>query len=408
MTAIASFAGRRILIGVCGGIAAYKLCEVASQLAQAGAEVRVILTSGAEKFVSPLTFSNLCRHPAYTDADFWSARHGRPLHIELGEWAEVMLMAPLTANTLAKLRYGQADNLLTNTVLATTAPLLLAPAMNTDMWLQPVVQENWQALRSRPQVLGLEPASGRLACDRVGSGRLPEPIAILAALESLLWTQGKADLQGLKILVNAGGTREFLDPVRFIGNPSSGRMGVMLAIAAQHRGAQVQLIHAPLTNIEPGLLTSLDRQAVVSTEELAEAMTVAAPSADWVLLAAAVGDVRPELRSHQKLSKAELPASLPLQLLPDIAAQLSQQRHPNQKLIGFAAQTGEILEPAIAKLRRKGLDAIIANAVDQPGQGFGSTTNAAIALRPDGSSQSLGFRSKLSLAHAILDFVKNL
>ena len=200
---------RRIVIGVGGGIAAYKVCEVVSALAKRGVAVRVILTETAQQFVTPLTFATLARHPAYGDRDFWQPTHGRPLHIELGEWAELMLIAPLTANTLAKLAYGLADNLLTNTVLASTCPIVLAPAMNTEMWEQATVQRNWQLVQALPRFHGVGPGAGILACDRVGAGRMAEPEALIACLESLLVTQGKRDLAGKRVLISAGGSEKF-------------------------------------------------------------------------------------------------------------------------------------------------------------------------------------------------------
>jgi len=233
-----------VLIGISGGIAAYKVCEVVSSLAKRGIEVRVILTKSATEFVAPLTFATLSRQPAYTDADFWQPSNGRPLHIELAEWADIFLLAPVTANTLAKLSYGMADNLLTNTVLASTCPILFAPAMNTTMWLQPSVQENWHKLLQDNRYTAIAPTDGILACDAVGTGRMAEPEIILEYLESFLFTKGKQDLKGKKILVNAGGTREFIDPVRFIGNPSTGKQGIAIAKAAMHRGANVTLITA--------------------------------------------------------------------------------------------------------------------------------------------------------------------
>ncbi|MCY7278810.1 MAG: bifunctional phosphopantothenoylcysteine decarboxylase/phosphopantothenate--cysteine ligase CoaBC, partial [Phormidesmis sp. CAN_BIN44] len=231
--------GRRILIGVGGGIAAYKVCAVVSTLAKAGAEVQVILTDSAKAFVTPLTFATLSRHSAHTDDSFWQPTHDRPLHIALGEWAEVFVVAPLTANTLAKLTYGMADNLLTNTVLASTCPVLLAPAMNTDMWQQQSVQRNWRQIQTDFRYHVANPGKGILACDRVGTGRMAEPEELLPHIYSLLHTQGKRDLTGKRVLISAGGTREFLDRVRFIGNPSTGKMGVALAQAALHRGAIV-------------------------------------------------------------------------------------------------------------------------------------------------------------------------
>ncbi|MGA7936053.1 MAG: bifunctional phosphopantothenoylcysteine decarboxylase/phosphopantothenate--cysteine ligase CoaBC, partial [Kovacikia sp.] len=277
--------GRRILIGIGGGIAAYKVCEVISWLAKAGAEVRVILTNSAQEFITPLTVSTLCRHPVYTDQSFWQPLQARPLHIELGEWAEVLVIAPLTANTLAKLVYGMADNLLTNTVLASTCPLLLAPAMNTDMWEQQAVQRNWQQVKADPRVHAVGPGAGVLACDRVGMGRMAEPETILPHLLSLLYTRGQRDLAGKQVLISAGGTREYLDPVRFIGNPSTGKMGIALAQAAVHRGANVTLVHgsieAPLIAALPGVRLI----PVVAAEEMRQALLENFPDADWTVMA---------------------------------------------------------------------------------------------------------------------------
>ena len=236
----------RVLIGVGGGIAAYKVCEVISTLVQTGIEVRAILTAAAQDFITPLTLTTLCRHPAYTDKNLWQPTHTRPLHIELGEWADVLLLAPLTANTLAKLATGLADNLLTNTVLASTGPILVAPAMNTTMWRQPPVQRNWQQLIQDNRYHTLGPDLGLLACDTVGAGRMSEPPAIVTYVKSLLWTGGKRDLKGKHLLISAGGTREHLDPVRFLGNPATGKMGIALAEAACHRGATVTLVHGHL------------------------------------------------------------------------------------------------------------------------------------------------------------------
>lgn len=397
--------GRRILVGLGGGIAAYKVCEIISSLAKSGAEVRAILTHSAQSFITPLTVSTLCRHSAYTDEDFWQAARPRPLHIDLGEWAEVMLIAPLTANTLAKLVYGMADNLLTNTVLASTCPVLLAPAMNTDMWEQSSVQRNWQQMQAEPRYHAVGPGAGILACDRVGMGRMAEPTEILPHLSSLLHTQGKRDLAGQRILISAGGSREYLDPVRFIGNPSTGKMGIALAQAAVHRGAEVTLVHGPM---DSSLLTALRRVRsipTVSAAEMRRALLECFPDADWTVMAAAVADVRPATYSPSKLPKAELPTSLPLEQVPDIAAELATLKQPQQKLIGFAAQSGDIVTPAKEKLVRKKLDAIAANPIDQAGSGFGSETNQAVLLDRNGRQQAIDPCSKLQMAHQLFDFI---
>jgi phosphopantothenoylcysteine decarboxylase/phosphopantothenate--cysteine ligase len=399
-------AAPQILIGVSGGIAAYKVCEVVSSLAKAGSAVRVILTEQAQAFVSALTFASLARHPAYTDADFWSAQSGRPLHISLGEWADVLLLAPLTANTLGKLTHGLADNLLTNTVLASTCPTLLAPAMNTEMWQQLSVQRNWSQLLSDPRYHAVGPAAGRLACDRIGTGRMAAPTAILDHLDSLQITGGRRDLAGKQILISTGGTREFLDPVRYLGNPATGRMGIALAQAALHRGAAVTLVHGPLEpHLQATLPEALTPVGVNSAADMQQALLSHLPQADWILMAAAVADVRPRHRADHKLPKADLPAALELETVPDIVAQLAQRKQTHQTLIGFAAQTGDILPPARDKLLRKGLDAIVANPIDQPDSGFGSDRNQAIFLDRTGRQRALTAGRKLAIAHQIYDAV---
>jgi phosphopantothenoylcysteine decarboxylase/phosphopantothenate--cysteine ligase len=397
--------GRRVLIGVGGGIAAYKVCEVVSTLFKAGAKVRAILTEASQEFITPLTVTTLSRHPAYTDEGFWQPIHDRPVHIELGEWAEVFVIAPLTANTLGKLAHGLADNLLTNTVLASECPILLAPAMNTQMWEQLSVQRNWQQLLSEQRYHSVGPGAGLLACDRVGSGRMAEPAEILAAVESLLHTGGKQDLVGKRVLISTGGTREHLDPVRFIGNPSTGKMGLALAQAAMHRGANVTLVHAPATWEVPDGVRAIP---VVSAAQMQQAMLGCFPEADLIVMAAAVADVKPAEYATEKLPKKLLPTSLPLEPVPDIVAELGQRKQPHQRLIGFAAQAGDIVKPALQKLKEKKLDAIAANPIDQPDAGFGSDTNQAIFLDNQGRQVEISPCSKLQLAHHLLDFVNTL
>ncbi len=396
---------RRVLIGIGGGIAAYKVGEVVSTLFKAGTEVRVILTRSAQEFITPLTLATLSRHPAYTDEDFWQPTHERPLHIQLGEWAEVLAIAPLTANTLAKLTYGMADNLLTNTVLASTCSVLLAPAMNTEMWQQLAVQRNWQQLLSDRRFHGMPTGYGLLACDRVGAGRMAEPAEIVPHIQSLLHTSGKRDLLGKRVLISAGGTREYLDPVRFIGNPSTGKMGLALAQAALHRGANVTLVHGPLSwNVPPGVRAI----PVVSAQEMQQAMLECFPEADLIVMSAAVADVKPANYSQSKLPKRSLPTSLPLEPVTDIVAELGHRKQPHQVLIGFAAQTGDIVTPALEKLHSKKLDAIVANPIDQPDSGFGSDNNQAIFLDKQGHQVEIAPCSKLKIAHHLFDFVQNL
>ncbi|MEL7037505.1 MAG: bifunctional phosphopantothenoylcysteine decarboxylase/phosphopantothenate--cysteine ligase CoaBC [Cyanobacteria bacterium J06592_8] len=404
---------RRILIGVSGGIAAYKICEVISTLAKAGAEVRAILTDSAQQFITPLTLATLCRHQVYTDADFWQPIHGRPLHIQLGEWAELFIIAPLTANTLAKIATGMADNLLTNTLLASSCPVLLVPAMNRQMWQQDVVQQNWQQVLKSNRIHGIAPVSGVLACDlpledtegwQIGSGRMAEPKQILTHIESLLHTEGKRDLVGKRVLVSAGGTREHLDPVRFIGNPSTGKMGLAVAEAAVHRGAKVTLVHAPMNSELLALLPdAVERVSVTSGEQMGEAMLKHFWEAEITVMVAAVGDVQPAEYHDYKLSKQDLPTALPLKQCADILAELGKIKQPSQFLVGFAAQTGEILKPALRKLEAKNLDMIVANPVDQADAGFGSDTNTATFIYRTGKQVDISGCSKLKLAHYLLD-----
>ncbi len=398
---------RRVLIGITGGIAAYKLCEVTSTLAKAGVEVRVLMTQQAQSFVSALTFAALSRNAVYTDNEFWSAQQGRPLHIVLGEWADIFLIAPLTANTLAKLAHGLADNLLTNTVLASTCPVLLAPAMNTDMWQQESVQRNWQQLAvgqptSRYRSVG--PEAGRLACDRIGTGRMAAPFEIISALDSLCHTKGQVDLVGKRLLISGGSTQEYIDPVRFIGNPATGRMGIALAQAAQHRGAQVTFVHGPIASeLAATLPSSIRTIAVTTAAEMEKTMLSELSLADWVVMSAAVADVRPAETASHKLPKKDLPAQLPLDIVPDIVAQLAQRKADRQRIIGFAAQTGDITPPALSKLKRKQLDAIVANPIDRPDSGFESPNNQAIIFLANGQQKQVEHGSKLSLAHQLYD-----
>ncbi|MGK7941642.1 MAG: bifunctional phosphopantothenoylcysteine decarboxylase/phosphopantothenate--cysteine ligase CoaBC [Crocosphaera sp.] len=398
---------KSVLIGISGGIAAYKVCEVISSLFQAGAEVRVILTHRSQEFITPLTVTTLARHPAYTDHDFWQRTQGRPLHITLAEWADIFLIAPLTAHTLAKLTYGLADNLLTNTVLASRCPILLAPAMNTEMWEQATVQRNWQQLQDDPRYHSLSPGTGLLACDRRGAGRMAEPTEIIPRLQSLLYTQGRADLKGKRIVISGGGTRENLDPVRFLGNPSTGKMGLALAQAASDRGGIVTFIHGPIAS--ELLPPSPDYQSisVVTAEQMEKAIISHFLEADIMIMSAAVADVKPADYTNYKLPKKELPTHLKLEAVTDILAKLGKQKKNHQILVGFAAQTGDIVKPALEKLQGKNLDIIVANPVDKEEAGFGSNNNQAIFINKKEEQKIVNSCSKLELSHQLLDFIKH-
>ncbi|MFT0813368.1 bifunctional phosphopantothenoylcysteine decarboxylase/phosphopantothenate--cysteine ligase CoaBC [Synechococcus sp. OH20] len=402
------WSGRRLLVGVSGGIAAYKTAVLVSALAQQGAEVRVVLTKAAEQFISPLTLATVSRQPAFTDAEFWQATRGRPLHIELGEWAEALLIAPLSANTLGKVAQGLADNLLTNVVLACHCPVALAPAMNTHMWKAEAVAENWQRLQRDPRFWALPTARGRLACDAVGEGRMLEPEALQEYVRALLWTGGKKDWQGKRVLVTAGGTREPIDAVRFIGNPASGRMGVALAVAAACRGANVTLVHGPLgIPLDPAPF-AIRAMPVETAAQLERVLQAEFPQVDLLWMAAAVGDVRPVQVYAGKLPKGDLPPMLPLEPVPDLVAALARHRRPGQLLIGFAAQSGDPLPSAKEKLQQKGLDAIVANPIDQPESGFGSSHNQGYWIPRQGSPERLPWTTKATLAHRLLDLALQL
>jgi phosphopantothenoylcysteine decarboxylase/phosphopantothenate--cysteine ligase len=283
--------------------------------------------------------------------------------------------------------------------------VLLAPAMNTDMWEQMAVQRNIRQLQTDPRYQLLAPNAGLLACDRRGQGRLAEPPAIINRLRGLLFTQGVQDLTGIEILITAGGTQEYLDAVRFIGNPSTGKMGLALAQAAGDRGAVVTLIHAPLGNliIPEGIRVI----SVITAEQMDQALKIYAPQADWIIMAAAVADVKPAQTVTGKLAKQDLPDHLPLAPVPDLIANLAQQKRPNQLLVGFAAQTGDIITPAIAKLKRKKLNAIVANPVDQADAGFGSDNNQAVIIFENGQQKTIPPCSKLEMAHHLLRHLKS-
>jgi phosphopantothenoylcysteine decarboxylase/phosphopantothenate--cysteine ligase len=403
----ADLAGRRILVGISGSIAAVKIPLLVSALVKQGAEVRCVLTASAAALVSPVALASLSRHRCYLDADQWSHQAPRPLHVELAEWAELVLVAPLSATSLGRWVHGLADTLLASTLLATEAPVLAAAAMNTSMWEAEPVQRNWQQLHSFERVLPLAPAPGLLACDRLGSGRMAEPELLLFALESLALWGWQRDWQGLRLLVSAGPTREPLDPARFLSNGSTGLMGVLLAQAARLRGASVQLVHGPLP-LNPVLLEGLRCIPVQTAAEMGEALAAAQPQADVLAMAAAVADHRRAQPSARKLGKAELGAALAdgWQQVPDLLAALVAQRPPGQTILGFAAQSGDGLAEARHKLAAKGCDWLFANPIDQPGAGFGSPTNRGCLLGPGGQETSLGPASKLAIAHQLLTAIR--
>lgn len=394
--------GKQIVLGVTGGIAAYKAATVCSRLVQAGAHVDVVLTAAAQKFITPLTFQALTHRPVFIDMFNIPAGENIP-HITLADNADLLLVAPATANTLGKLAHGLADNLLTAVALATPAPILLAPAMETDMWQHPATQANMQLLRQRGAAV-TGPAAGRLASGAVGSGRLVEPEAIVDAARHVLARQG--NLAGLNVVVTAGGTREAIDPVRFVTNHSSGKMGFAVAQIARDRGARVTLI----STARFADLRGVEAVPVNSAAEMHQAVMQAAPSADVLVMSAAVADYRPARVAAQKIKKSGDSArmSLELERTIDILAAVAQQKSAGNGpriTVGFAAETENLLRNARGKLERKNLDLIVANDVTAADAGFGTDTNRVTLLGRDGSVETLPLLHKTAVAEAIFDRV---
>ena len=401
--ALDPLAGRRILVGISGSIAAVKLPLLVSALAKRGAQVRCVLTPSAAQLVSPVALASLSRERCYLDADQWSHAAPRPLHVELAEWAELLLVAPLSATTLGRWVHGLGDTLLASTLLATEAPVLAAAAMNTAMWSAPGVRANWEQLQGFERVLPLGPAEGLLACDRQGSGRMPDPELLLLALESLASWGWRRDWHGRRLLVSAGPTREWLDPARCISNPSTGRMGVLLAQAARLRGAQVDLVHGPL-QLDPSWLEGLNRHPIDTGAELQQLLQHLQPQMDAIAMAAAVADHRPAVTLSHKPEKAAVAAAMAAawEPVPDLLVELVGRRPAGQRILGFAAQSGDVLPQAQAKLARKGCDLLFANPIDQADAGFGSATNQGWLLGPGAAVERLEPMGKLPLAHRLL------
>ena len=396
--------GRRVLVGISGSIAAVKLPLVVSALAQRGAEVRCVLTPSAERLVSAVALASLSRQPCFLDADQWSHQAPRPLHVELAEWAELILLAPLSATTLARWIHGLGDTLLASVLLAAEAPVLAAAAMNTAMWGSPGVVANWQVLQQMERVLPLGPSAGLLACDRRGAGRMAEPVQLLLALESMALRGWRRDWQGRRLLVSAGPTREPLDPARCITNPSTGLMGVLLAQAARLRGAQVDLVHGPLA-VDPQLLDGLQCHPITTAEELQQQLRQLQPHVDAVAMAAAVADHRRAAPLAAKLAKQELEQALAQgwEAVPDLLAELVGSRPAGQRILGFAAHSGDVLPQAQAKFARKGCDLLFANPIDQAGAGFGAATNQGWLLGPGETVLPMQPAGKFAIAHQLLD-----
>ena len=388
--------GKEIVLGVTGGIAAYKAAEVVSRLRKMGASVHVIMTENARQFITPLTLETLSGNPVVHDT-FERPATWEVEHIALAKRAEVFVIAPATANILAKMACGIADDMLSTTVLATKAPVLVAPAMNTGMWTAPATRQNVETLRQRG-VCFVGPEAGFLACGDEGSGRMSEPAAIVEAIEAILCPRW--DMEGLRVMVTAGGTRERLDPVRYIGNDSSGKMGFALAEAARARGAEVTLVCGHTTAKRP---EGIPVTEVESTCELYDAVLERAAEQDVIIQAAAPADYRPAHPSAQKIKK-QAGEGITLELVenPDIAAAVGAAKRPGQTLVGFAAETEHLLDNARRKLDKKNLDMIVANDVSRSGAGFNVDTNIATLLTRSGAVEC-PLQSKQALAERILD-----
>ena len=390
-----TLAARRIVLGVTGGIAAYKAVEIASRLKKAGAEVHVVMTRAAASFVAPLTFREITGRAVVTS--MWTeipAHHVE--HIALAELADLVLVAPATANFIAKAAAGIADDLLTTTVLATRAPLYIAPAMNTGMWENPVTQENVMRLRDRG-VQVIPPAEGLLACGTTGAGRLPEPEEIVAAVERHF--AAAESLAGQRIIVTAGGTEEALDPVRYLSNRSTGRMGYAVAAEAARRGAEVILVSAPTHLDTPA---GVRRVNVRSAREMYAAVMAEYENADAVIKAAAVADYRPAEVAPQKIKKSDGELTITLTRNPDILMELGQKK-TRQVLVGFAAETENVETYAQGKLAKKNLDFIVANNVAEKDAGSSVGTNRLKIFFKDGRAEEHPLMAKSELAGIILD-----
>lgn len=394
-------AGRTLLVGVCGGIAAYKCAGIVSALRQRGADVHVILTEAAQKFVSALTFQALSGNDVHTDM-FGAGATWDIAHIGLVRKTDALIVLNATANTLAKLAHGLADNLLTTCVLATRKPVLIAPAMNTQMLVAPPTQANIAALQARGFAF-VEPGAGFLACGEIGEGRLASEDDILSAVR-LVVARGR-ELLGERVLITAGPTREFIDPARFLSNPASGRMGYALAAEAAARGAQVVLVSGP-TELRPP--AEVERVQVTSAREMAAAVSEHMPGVTLFIGAAAVADFRPAMTAAQKVKKERADATVTLERNPDIITQVAASRSSGCFVVGFAAESEDIERNARAKLEQKRLDCIVANRIGLDGGAFGNADNEVVILWGRDGRETLSRRSKSAVAAALLDRIAQL
>ncbi|OPL15189.1 MAG: phosphopantothenoylcysteine decarboxylase [delta proteobacterium MLS_D] len=387
---------KRILLGVTGGIAAYKSAELIRSFVKAGARMRVVMTESACRFITPMTLGTLSGGEVYTDT-FTTTKDGEIPHIDLAYWADLVVVAPATANILGKIASGIGDDLLSTTMLAVTAPVLLCPAMNSNMYANPAVQANLQKLADRGYRI-LDADSGDLACRTTGPGRLPDTADIVEAVETIL---AKKDLAGVRVLVTAGPTQEPLDPVRFITNHSSGKMGFALAQAARRRGADVTLVSGPVSlDAPPGV----EVVPVQDARSMRDVVMSRLAGSDVIIKAAAVSDYRPGETSLSKIKKSNETLTMTLERNPDILASVGEEKG-NRILVGFAMETEDLVENAQRKLVSKNLDLIVANDLSEPGAGFRHDTNAVRILDREGGDETLPLMDKKEVADRVIDRV---
>ncbi len=408
---------KKILVAITGSIAAVKAPILVSRLVKAGVEVKCVITQSAAKLVSPLSLSTLSRNKCYQDKDQWDDSQAKPLHIALAEWAELIIVAPMSATSLSKFTSGNADGLLASILLASQSQILIAAAMNTSMWENQAVKKNWNYVKTIDQVITLEPSEGLLACDRFGDGKMVNLDIIELALESafIYNTENKflnKDLQGLRFLVSAGPTVEDLDAARQLTNRSSGRMGVLIAQAAKLRGAEVDLVHGPIS-VQKDLLEGLNTYQVRSSTEMGAKIDELQPSAQVIVMAAAVSDFKKKNPSDQKISKEFFLKSIfnDLELTSDLIKNQTRKKLENQIFLGFAAETGsdnEIIKKGEKKRVLKGCDLLMANPIDRAGQGFDKNFNSGFLLGPRKMVKNLSFSTKLAISHQLLDEIRNL
>ena len=395
-------ANKNILLGVCGGIAAYKAVEIASRLRKLDANVDVIMTQAATKFITPLTFQEITGNPV--SSDMWEKVHNWNVeHIALAKKADVVLLAPATADIIGKLASGIADDMLSTTIMATTAPVFIAPAMNSNMYINPILQRNLQTLQQLSGYHIITPATGHLACGTNGIGRLPDPAVLVEEITN--YTAQVQELKGKRILITAGGTREAIDPVRYIGNRSSGKMGYALAEEAARRGASVTLVSGPTSLNVPAGIEFIKVETACQMQEYVDTIFAAS---DVVIMAAAVSDYRVRKIAGQKIKKTTEAFTLDLVKNPDILSALGKRKSIEQILVGFAAETQNLLTFAKEKLQRKNLDMIIANDVSQKNVGFNYDTNMVKIITRDAAVEDIPLMSKKALAAIIIDKIRNL